>query len=1515
MEATSDSPREDAGRSDLSMLKSPIQLGMTGLLQLMQAYHVGTDEVKQALIHHCDLVMECKLCRSLFRGLPNFLAHKRHYCEDPNKNFEVSLENVRIVQPSSSGIFEDMQKTAHQGARPQSSLSPSKHGLLLRTLMGDNGGSPTKKDNVEGMVPITCEGISGLSSFMLHHKFIDKLGKLCNLCKFKVGADQNLRQHVQNIHFKRRTFLQCSHCSRVYKESGTFYSHLIMEHSIPTGTANKISKSDKSKIDKYVINGKVYDIAKSEKVKMMSHKDFREENRKTVLEMYKCLNVLEFKSGDGCKALCKVHSKHLEGFQNIRLHMVDFHLRQQSVCMFCQHETSSFGHIVKHMVVAHEFTIDRIKTMRNRIRRHFSLREEGDGDDEDDADAVDDDDDDDECCDEDVTMDSHYDSSQSKVYEEEDDVQIDSEPEEDAEDATWDPREGDHHTHRSPNKPVQGTKRKLEISSPEMTVKKQKRYEEPIIDLPKPVVPIPSLPGTKTLRKFIAENKLMSPTGKCRICSRTLATYKSQRNHLRTKHLSRQHVYQCKKCRLVFQKVAMFKKHMDEVHRLSIEDVSGFVVEKFILEGGKVYDIPKNYINVEKYSRTQTKIEPAALSPTPMVSPVKTMMPTPQQEITAESPPLEADTSQMSASVMYSEREMTLAMITCMYTIKFQTSSGQGAQCVHHPEVVLQSFTSIIEHLVLHHIKEDYSCFMCPFRRKDAMSLVKHMSGSHHLSVDRIQRMKEKMRSSFSATEIHGRSKMSLASMSLTSIEQIVAMLTSWSSCSRETHGSESVADEGSTGSRPSTPVSPTSPQVGISFLRAPSKDLVVALIDSLGILKFIARPAVYYTKATYIAECLQHPTCKMRGLPMILEHLVDHHLKLTNSCCLCSHKAPTLEHLGKHMSKAHAIDIHKILGMKEAIRFSLLRKGSSEDEESEAGTSSSTLRSSLFVPSPGIPCPPCGKRMSTFTKLKRHLKQVHCMPKDRVKDAVAKLTIQMQQANQKCKDERLKLHEENESSQVKISQEAASQEAASPEPASPEKKKTKSGRIVRRVSDGRLNTHSGLDTSKKSMFGWEDYVCTICTKVYPARASTAYHVQVVHGISKGECSKYITNPGVNFTLEACSSQSGADEGSGDHVNLVNEGYCIEADDVSEGVDISEVTVDTQEMEEATSEEGSQNYEEDGERSAEGESAPIRADRSERRSRRSQHLHDEYEAGTPSLFGIDDLPCVICMKSFPRSSQLIKHYMSHHHMERKQAHGMVQKLKYGSKPIEVTTEKKPEREPTSRRKQVSPKKSDTDTDEPAKITEAAPVVPHAEKAAPPVVSAAAKASRIENLLGKISKNVNLVVDTSESENVPDKAVSPSEESSQSNMSKDSKPESTTVKPTSPVRVSTRTESPNVKTSRSLSPRTERTLRKDSPGVSTLKKESPGAKTSQSVSPTGRLLRTESPTTRVLRTESPVSMVSKTVKGSETRNSSSKTSPRSNPSREDEVKIRCKSCGRWYSESTSTNAICSRCDST
>ncbi|KAL3110732.1 hypothetical protein niasHT_011237 [Heterodera trifolii] len=76
-----------------------------GAESVVRYYQGGTDEVKNLLKNECSVIYECSCCRSLFRSIINFVAHKRTICR-------TLLSSIRTEQAE---LVRDSQKTNQKG--------------------------------------------------------------------------------------------------------------------------------------------------------------------------------------------------------------------------------------------------------------------------------------------------------------------------------------------------------------------------------------------------------------------------------------------------------------------------------------------------------------------------------------------------------------------------------------------------------------------------------------------------------------------------------------------------------------------------------------------------------------------------------------------------------------------------------------------------------------------------------------------------------------------------------------------------------------------------------------------------------------------------------------------------------------------------------------------------------------------------------------------------------------------------------------------------------------------------------------------------------------------------------------------------------------------------------------------------------------------------------------------------------------------------------------------------------
>lgn len=137
----------DNPASDLSSLCQPITLGTEGTAQLVRSVQSGTSEIRHLLLNECDIVYECKVCRSLFRGLPNFIAHKRVYCTELHRSNRLHFiddkpeDETIVVQPTASaaGSAQITDKKKVETDVPQGEDARKESGPIVReqTTMSD----------------------------------------------------------------------------------------------------------------------------------------------------------------------------------------------------------------------------------------------------------------------------------------------------------------------------------------------------------------------------------------------------------------------------------------------------------------------------------------------------------------------------------------------------------------------------------------------------------------------------------------------------------------------------------------------------------------------------------------------------------------------------------------------------------------------------------------------------------------------------------------------------------------------------------------------------------------------------------------------------------------------------------------------------------------------------------------------------------------------------------------------------------------------------------------------------------------------------------------------------------------------------------------------------------------------------------------------------------------------------------------------------------------------------------
>ncbi|KAI8521750.1 hypothetical protein Bbelb_015040 [Branchiostoma belcheri] len=110
-----------AEAADYSLLQRPVPSNQTGVRQIIECFTAGTEDIKRLLLHEADVILECRVCRSLYRGLLNFVSHKQEYCAMPFSEYE----QQRLGMSGTGSYFMDTPMVPKTETSTESSITDS----------------------------------------------------------------------------------------------------------------------------------------------------------------------------------------------------------------------------------------------------------------------------------------------------------------------------------------------------------------------------------------------------------------------------------------------------------------------------------------------------------------------------------------------------------------------------------------------------------------------------------------------------------------------------------------------------------------------------------------------------------------------------------------------------------------------------------------------------------------------------------------------------------------------------------------------------------------------------------------------------------------------------------------------------------------------------------------------------------------------------------------------------------------------------------------------------------------------------------------------------------------------------------------------------------------------------------------------------------------------------------------------------------------------------------------------
>ncbi|XP_007896765.2 zinc finger protein 800a isoform X1 [Callorhinchus milii] len=214
---------------DPPLLQQQLPTSKSGIQQIIECFRSGTMQLKHILLREVDTIFECKLCRSLFRGLPNLITHKEFYCfpslkmdqniaeakDRPGQSLRELLDAIappRVDQEytvklepilsNRNAVFQrvtraqetELAATEPPGPGPGPEVPAGEQEATVVVEMEDEAGdeAPRLQEEVESEEA----GPEQVAAVTAQHL-------LCCLCGKAFPSRRGVRRHVRKVHGKR----------------------------------------------------------------------------------------------------------------------------------------------------------------------------------------------------------------------------------------------------------------------------------------------------------------------------------------------------------------------------------------------------------------------------------------------------------------------------------------------------------------------------------------------------------------------------------------------------------------------------------------------------------------------------------------------------------------------------------------------------------------------------------------------------------------------------------------------------------------------------------------------------------------------------------------------------------------------------------------------------------------------------------------------------------------------------------------------------------------------------------------------------------------------------------------------------------------------------------------------------------------------------------------------------------------------------------------------------------------
>lgn len=272
---------------DFSVIRKALQASGKMVEQIIDGIHCGSTEIRHLILEESDIIIECKICRNLFRALPNFVAHKGIYCLDSfvsvskvPSTYCPSSEDVVIVEPEPPDDAREFVKNLADGtsdyqnepkatdpkpvaknsdcAKISQKSCRRKPNLLLQKLTEISSGeksscekkklAPASESSKSNNLTTPKETGNAQQELVLKSQLADYRQLKCRKCNRKLSSRNSLSHHIVNLHAQRKRLYSCPYCGKVkgkFRYIGGVVRHLGTAHNLKKYQIDKLRKKVK----------------------------------------------------------------------------------------------------------------------------------------------------------------------------------------------------------------------------------------------------------------------------------------------------------------------------------------------------------------------------------------------------------------------------------------------------------------------------------------------------------------------------------------------------------------------------------------------------------------------------------------------------------------------------------------------------------------------------------------------------------------------------------------------------------------------------------------------------------------------------------------------------------------------------------------------------------------------------------------------------------------------------------------------------------------------------------------------------------------------------------------------------------------------------------------------------------------------------------------------------------------------------------------------------------------------